>query len=225
MADERLRRAIQHAIDVEALVDVTYEGMDVEPATGFAAPGVVGHRDANLYAYDPEAAMALIQEAGLEGHTVEIQVANYGMRSTQAQLIQAYLSAVGLDAQINAMDEATYWDLSAFPTKDRQLTLKAWFGNPEVMYALSTFVEGGFDGWNWEGFHDPAYVELMDAAYQTPDNAERGQMYVEMQNMLEEAGTHMFVDNGPATIMYRSGIKAGTWPDGRPIFHAFEKTE
>jgi len=46
-----------------------------------------------------------------------------------------------------------------------------------------------------------------------------------MQNMLEEAGTHLFVANGPATIMYRKGIKAGTWPDGRPIFHAFKKTE
>lgn len=225
LEDPKLRRAIQKAIDLEALVDVTYEGMDVSPATGFAAPGVVGHRDATLYDYDPEAARALIQEAGLEGHTVEIQVANYGLRTTQAQLIQAYLNAIGLNAEINAMDEATYWDLSAFPTTDRQLTLKAWFGNPEVMYALSTFTEDGFEGWNWEGYHDPKYVELMDKAYQTPDNEERGQIYVEMQDMLEEAGTHLFVDNGPATIMYRSGIKAGTWPDGRPIFHAFEKLE
>ncbi len=225
LQDPKLRRAIQHAIDLEALMAVTYEGMDVSPATGFAAPGVVGHREAALYSYDPDAARALIEEVGLQGHTVEIQVANYGMRGTQAELIQAYLSAVGLDAQINAMDEATYWDLSAFPTSDRQLTLKAWFGNPEVMYALSTFTEDGFEGWNWEGFHDPKCAELMDTAYQTPDNEDRAKIYVEMQNMLEEAGTHLFVDNGPATIMYRAGIKAGTWPDGRPIFHAIEKIE
>ena len=170
LQDKRLRRAIQQAIDLEALMDVTYEGVDVPPATGFAAPGVVGYRESTLYGYDPEAARALIQEAGLEGHTVEIQVANYGARSTQAQLIQSYLNAIGLNAEINALDEATFWDLSAFPTKDRQLTLKTWFGNPEVMYALSTFTEEGFEGWNWEGYHSEEYVALMDKANRTPNN-------------------------------------------------------
>lgn len=225
LQDKRLRRAIQLAIDLESLMVVTYEGMDIAPATGFAAPGVVGYRESKLYGYDPEAARALIQEAGLEGHTVEIQHANYGMRTTQAQLIQANLNAIGLNAEINSMDEATFWDLSAFPTAERQLTLKAWFGNPEIMYALSTFTADGFEGWNWEGFDDPKYNELMDLAYITPDNVERGKIYVEMQNLLEESGTFLWVDNGPATIMYRAGIQAGTWPDGRPIFHQFKKVE
>ncbi len=225
LTDPKLRRAIQLAIDFETLVDVTYEGMEVDRATGFAAPGVVGHREANLYGHDPEAARALIQEAGLEGQTVEIQVANYGLRSTQAQLIQAYLSAVGLNAEINAMDEATYWDLSAFPTTDRQITLKTWFGNPEVMYALSTFNEAGFDGWNWEGYASEEYDALMAQAYETPDPVERGAIYVKMQDMLEEAGTHSFVLNGPNTIVTRKGIVPGHWPDGRPVFHAFKKVE
>ena len=225
LADPKLRRAIQLAIDFETLVDVTYEGMDVDRATGFAAPGVVGQREANLYEHDPEAAMALIKEAGLEGQTVEIQVANYGLRSTQAQLIQAYLSAVGLNAEINAMDEATYWDLSAFPTSDRQITLKTWFGNPEIMYALSTFTEAGFDGWNWEGYASEDYDALMTQANRTPDPVERGAIYVKMQDMLEEAGTHSFVLNGPNTIVTRAGIEPGHWPDGRPIFHAFKKIE
>ena len=77
LQDKRLRRAIQQAIDLEAIMTVTYEGMGVSPATGFAAPGVIGHRESKLYGYDPDAARALIKEAGLEGHTVEIQHANY----------------------------------------------------------------------------------------------------------------------------------------------------
>jgi peptide/nickel transport system substrate-binding protein len=223
LADKRVRQAIQMAVDLDTLLAASYEGMGVQRATGFAAPGMVGYRPASKIKYDPEAARALIEEAGAEGHTIELSHANFGARSTQSQIIQANLAEIGLNIELNAMDEATYWDVTAVKTPDRQMTLKAWYGNPEAMYALQYFTEAEFEGWNWEGFDDPRYTELMNAAWEVADDKQRGDMYIEMQDIMEQSGSFLFVDNSPAVIIYRSDIVPGMLPDGKPMFYAFKK--
>lgn len=184
---------------------------------------MVGYRSASKVSRDVEAARALIQEADADGLTVELSHANFSSRSSQAQIIQANLSEIGLNVEINAMEEATFWDVSAIKAADRQLTLKSWYGNPEAMYVLQYFTEDTLADWNWEGYVDPKYTELMNAAWGVSDDAERGKMYVEMQDMLEESGSFLFIDNAPGVIMYRSDIVPGTLPDGRPKFHALKK--
>lgn len=223
LQDERVRRAIQMAIDVDTVLAASYEGMEVSQATGFAAPGVVGHRASSNVAYDPEAARALVQEAGAEGMTVKISHANFGNRSTQAQIMQANLNAVGFNAEIEAMDEATYWDVNAVDPDERQLTLKGWFGSPEAMYVLATFTEDQYGAWNWEGYSDPRYDELLAAAWRTVDDEKRGEIYAEMQSLLEESGAFLYLDNGPGVIMYKPDIVPGLLPDGRPQFAYFKK--
>ncbi|MEM7173209.1 MAG: ABC transporter substrate-binding protein [Pseudomonadota bacterium] len=223
LADKRVRQAIQMGVDMETLLAASYEGMDVDAATGFAAPGMIGYRPASKVKYDPEAARALVSEAGAEGQTIELSYANFGARDTQAQVIQANLAEIGLNVELNAMDEATFWDVTAVKTPDRQLTLKAWFGNPEAMYGLQYFTEAEFEGWNWEGFDDPRYTELMNAAWEVADNQQRGDMYIEMQDIMEQSGSFLFVDNSPAVIVYKSDIEPGMLPDGRPMFYAFKK--
>lgn len=223
LADKRVRKAIQMAVDVDTILAATFEGMGVERATGFAAPGMVGYRPASKVSLDVDAARALIQEAGVEGKTIELSYANFGARSTQAQIVQANLADIGLNIELNAMDEATFWDVTAVKTPDRQLTLKGWFGNPEAMYGLQYFTADEFEGWNWEGFDDPKYTALMNEAWKVADDKMRGDLYIEMQDIMEESGTFLFVDNAPGVIMYRSDIVPGMLPDGRPMFYAFKK--
>lgn len=223
LTDKRVRKAIQMGVDMDTLLAASYEGMDVSQATGFAAPGVIGYRSATDIKYDPAAARALIEEAGAQGTTIELSHAQFGLRDTQAQIIQANLADIGINIEINAMDEATYWDVSAIKADDRQLTLKGWFGSPEAMYVLQTFTEDQYGAWNWEGYDDPRYAELLDEAWGVADDQERGKIYAEMQAMLEESGAFLYVDNGPAVIMYRPGIMPGMLPDGRPQFADFKK--
>ena len=47
-ADERVRRALQYALDVSQVMDGSYSGL-AAPATGVVPPGMIGHRDAILY--------------------------------------------------------------------------------------------------------------------------------------------------------------------------------
>ena len=223
LADVKVRKAIQMAVDVETLLASSWEGMDVQAATGFAAPGMVGYRPKTKIKRDVAAARALIQEADADGMTIELSYANFGTRPTEAQIIQANLAEIGLNIELNGMDEATFWDLNAVKTSERQLTLKGWFGNPEAMYGLQYFTADELDGWNWEGFDDPKYAELLDAAWGVADDAKRGEMYIQMQEIMEESGSFLFLDNGPGIVLYKKGIVPGLLPDGKPIFYGFRK--
>ena len=67
MADERVRRALAHAIDSAALV-ADSPGVDLAAVTGGAIPPVMpGHSDGAGLAYDVERARELLAEAGFPG--------------------------------------------------------------------------------------------------------------------------------------------------------------
>ncbi|CAK8740246.1 hypothetical protein SODG_003689 [Sodalis praecaptivus] len=59
LKDLQVRRAIQQAIDVPAILDATFGGA-VKPAYGLVPPP--GARSKNLYPYDPAQAKALLQK-------------------------------------------------------------------------------------------------------------------------------------------------------------------
>jgi ABC-type transport system substrate-binding protein len=64
MADERVRRALAHAIDSAALVAAA-PGVDLAAGTGGAIPPVMpGHSDGAGLAFDPDLSRALLAEAG-----------------------------------------------------------------------------------------------------------------------------------------------------------------
>ncbi|MFO8060268.1 MAG: ABC transporter substrate-binding protein [Bacillota bacterium] len=64
MDDVRVRRAVQHAIDVDRLIDTVLEGRAIR-APQYMAEGTPGYiPDLELYEYDTERARELIDEAG-----------------------------------------------------------------------------------------------------------------------------------------------------------------
>jgi ABC-type transport system substrate-binding protein/class 3 adenylate cyclase len=67
MADERVRRALAHAIDSAALV-ADSPGVDLAAGSGGAIPPVIpGHSDGAGLPYDPDRARTLLAEAGFPG--------------------------------------------------------------------------------------------------------------------------------------------------------------
>ncbi|MEM8655248.1 MAG: ABC transporter substrate-binding protein, partial [Pseudomonadota bacterium] len=94
LKDVRIRRAIQHAIDRETVVDAAYFGA-ASVANGIIAPGLPGNRDGVTYDYDPDKARALLEEAGATNLFVTLDILNQSERLTAAQVIQANLADVG----------------------------------------------------------------------------------------------------------------------------------
>ena len=219
LSDIRVRRAIQKAIDVRMIIDAVW-GTAIKPGTGIAAPGMVGYRDIEIPQRDVEGARRLIEEAGADGLTLRMKLPNYDEMVTAAQVMQANLGEISVNLELVPQDDATFYDIGISAAEGRELSFQLWAGNAELMYTLEFFVAGNV--WNWQGFDNQEYVDLMEKARGEPDEAKRAEMYVRMQEVMEESGTFLFVANPPIGYLYRSSIEPGMLPDGRPIFHAFK---
>ncbi len=87
--DERVRKALNLAIDRQALADSLYSGFALPTKGQLVNPRAFGFNTAlQPYPYDPEQAKALIKEAGAEGKTVTL-VGEAGRWLKDRELIEA----------------------------------------------------------------------------------------------------------------------------------------
>lgn len=106
-----VRQAIEYAIDRQTLIDTLYGGTGVV-AKGILAPGLTGYNpDLPGFAYDPNKAKTLLTQAGFPNGFQMTFNTNPGDPGAAkiAQLIQAMLSQVGIQADIKQLDEAAYF--------------------------------------------------------------------------------------------------------------------
>ncbi|MDO5603594.1 MAG: ABC transporter substrate-binding protein [Paracoccus sp. (in: a-proteobacteria)] len=110
--DVRVRQAFMHAIDRDAIIDSLYGGAATIANCGYVAPHLVPE-GLNDYAYDPQKARALLDEAGwagINGNQPITWLTYYG--SPQAAnvmaAIQAMLAEVGINVVPRVVDVPTY---------------------------------------------------------------------------------------------------------------------
>jgi peptide/nickel transport system substrate-binding protein/oligopeptide transport system substrate-binding protein len=98
--DVRVRRALNHAINVPAIIRVLASGEAV-PAHGSVPPGLPGHHDRPGYEYDPARAKALLAEAGYpNGLSLEIWHRESADGNRVVEAVQGYLLAAGVKATL-----------------------------------------------------------------------------------------------------------------------------
>lgn len=118
-SDLRLRQAVCYAVDAEALVQAVYDGKGGAPTIG-AVPEPEGgytfdydpkwkERDIP-YAYNPEKAKELLADAGYPngGLKVRLMTKDNPEYRSAAEIIQAYCAQVGIEIEINAIENALY---------------------------------------------------------------------------------------------------------------------
>ncbi len=113
--DPKVRQALFMAIDRQAILDALYNGKG-KVANTFVPEGVLGHNpDAPEIVYDPEVAKALLAEAGYpDGFDLEVaQFADSSSALQVNEIVQSYLSQIGVNVSINMMDDATFYGLRA----------------------------------------------------------------------------------------------------------------
>ena len=111
--DVRVRKAINYAIDKQAIVDVILNG-NGKVATSPIAPRVFGFTDKTKnYEYNVEKAKELMKEAGYEnGFTTSILVFSGEANTQTAEIVQAYLREIGIDLKVEIVETSAYWDIT-----------------------------------------------------------------------------------------------------------------
>lgn len=107
LADPRVRRALTHSIDRQAIVDSLWAGRTVVPA-GLQWPYYddMFHADWTVPEFNPELAANLLKEAGYKGDPIPYRLLNnyYTNQNATAQILVEMWKAVGLNVQIESKE-------------------------------------------------------------------------------------------------------------------------
>ena len=112
LADPRVRRAIGMALDVDSLINDLYYGNAVRE-NGIIPTGIWGHNDAlEGFPYDPDAARALLKEAGYAAGEVRFEICMDSSANSNLQLvnhsISQMLADVGIVAEVKTYDHSSW---------------------------------------------------------------------------------------------------------------------
>jgi peptide/nickel transport system substrate-binding protein len=172
LKDLRVRKAINHAIDREAIVK-NIVGGGAEVLYTICTPSQVGctHEGAPVYKYDPALAKKLLAEAGYP-NGFDIDIHAYRERN-QTEAIINYLQAVGIKAKLNFMQYAAMRDqVRAHKTG---LVHQTWGSNlvNDVSASTPVYYGGGAD----DVAKNPQVKELLDKGDHTVDEKARKEYY------------------------------------------------
>jgi peptide/nickel transport system substrate-binding protein len=107
LADPRIRRAMTHAIDRQAIVDALWGGRTRVPAgLQWEFYGPMFHADWTVPAFDQALARRLVREAGYRGDPIPYRCLNnyYTNQNATAQILVEMWRSVGLNVQLQMVE-------------------------------------------------------------------------------------------------------------------------
>lgn len=124
--DVRVRQAVMHAVDRQAVIDTVNSGYGVQLGT-MVPPTDPWYDESlvDLYPYDPEAAEALLADAGVSGLTVALKVPNLPYAVAAAQVVRDQLSKVGITANVTTLEFPAVWLDEVFSGHDYDMSIIA----------------------------------------------------------------------------------------------------
>lgn len=193
--DIRVRKAINHAIDVEEIIDVVLEGAGTR-ATGPINDKVFGYNtDLEGYDFDPEKAKELLAEAGYpDGFTTTIWTNDNPVRIKIAEIVLQHLSDVGIEATMEIVEWGAYLERTSAGEHD--MFILGWVtvtGDADYgLYALYHSSQHGGAG-NRTFFDNPEVDALLDEGRTSGDPDERFEAYAQAQQIILDEAPQIFL--------------------------------
>ncbi|WP_017725934.1 ABC transporter substrate-binding protein [Halalkalibacterium ligniniphilum] len=185
--DVRVRKAINHAIDVDEIIEQIIGGYGNRIATYQSDLSFGFNPNLEPYEYNPELASELLAEAGVEEGTV-LDVYTSGEDSTFREIVQAvafYLEQVGIQLNVNTVEFSTLTS-ELIPNGNAGHMYRQSWGGWTLDFdntAYSMYAEG--EQWN-PSFYDEQVQQLLEASRQTIDQNEREVIFMELTERLYE---------------------------------------
>jgi peptide/nickel transport system substrate-binding protein/oligopeptide transport system substrate-binding protein len=196
--DERVRRALNMAIDRERILNTVYEKRGVL-ASGPIPPGLWKNGTSReAYLYDPEKAKALLRQAGAEGARIRIFITPEPDVLDIVEVIQNYLGKVGIKADITQLDWSAFKQAVNKGEPDAfWLSWWADYPDPEnFLFPLFHSASVGSAG-NRTRCLDQKLDQLIETAQRTVNEKERYRLYREAEDRI--------IRNAPWVFMWHRG--------------------
>lgn len=204
LSDVNVRRAMMFAIDRQLIVDEIYLGA-AQVATSNLSPAVATYYnpDVTLYPYDPDQAIALLEESGWvtgdgdsrtkNGQQLTFTISIPAGDSTRrgvAEVVRDFLLDVGIDAQLEEVPVAQILEL--LPAGEADAGLFGWTygdgGDPDAISVLST--DGSS---NWSSYSNARVDELLQLGINALTQEERVPIYQEIQQIISDEVPFLYI--------------------------------
>lgn len=225
LQDHRVREAICLAVDVDAILAGAYGGL-APRSNGIVPPGLIGHRETSKYAVrDVEKAKALVAEAGAEGLELRLDIINKTDMNSAGAIIQANLAEIGINLIVNPMESGVWWNIGLESEgdawKDSQLWISRYGDSPDPSQMAQWYVASQVGIWNWERWKNEEFDTLYNDALAETDPAKRGEMYVRMQEIMDDTAAYVWITHEPIPFIYRDSFDPVIHPDGQEYLPRF----
>jgi peptide/nickel transport system substrate-binding protein len=186
--DVRVRRAFNHAINKQEIIDAFYAGL-AEPAKNPMPPAIWGYNeDIEPYEYNPEKAKELLVEAGYEDGFefdlwyLPVPRPYIPQGKFIAQAMQSYLAAIDVKANLLTYDWGTYLDKT--DAQEAPTYMLGWTGDngdpDNFLYVL-------LDKTNSDNAYESDELhEVLVEAQKTMDKEKRIELYEEAQEIIHK---------------------------------------
>jgi len=196
--DVRVRHAINHALDVEAIAAIAFGGTG-SVSTGPLTPLHLHYIEVEPFEFNVELARELLAEAGFpDGFSTTIW-SNSGnqQRADVAEMVQNQLRAIDIDVTVEIIEWATYLELTG--AGDHYMCILGWVGgNTDPNTGLfMTYHSSNFGGpGNRSFYHNPEVDRLLMEGRGVVDYAERAAIYAEIQHLIRDDAPMVFLHVG-----------------------------
>ncbi|MHA3979923.1 ABC transporter substrate-binding protein [Halovulum sp. GXIMD14794] len=176
--EAKVRQAVAHAIDRQAIIDGAMFGYGTPIGTHFAPhhPAYVDLTEKS--AYDPEQAKALLAEAGYpDGFTTTLKLPPPSYARRGGEIIASQLRAVGIQTEITNLEWAQ-WLEEVFRGKDFGLTIVSHTEPLDIgIYARADY---------YFQYDDPAFRAMNTQLAEIADPLERNEVLKAMQERIAD---------------------------------------
>ena len=227
--DVRVRQAINYGVDREGIAELVFLGYATPSEAVILTPQVNGFSSVGPMPYDPERAMALLEEAGwtdTNGDSIrdkDGKEMSFLLRTRRdavpgdiatVELFQGMMAEIGIEINIEIVDTASFLAQLNQPIENipyfdfANLTWGTFTGDAE--YVLKTYY--ACNAWppvyyDYSFYCNPAVDELIAKGNAAPNREERNVFYGEAIRLAREDSPTVLLVDGAATIATRDYVE------------------
>ncbi|WP_251453188.1 ABC transporter substrate-binding protein [Microbacterium sp. Marseille-Q6648] len=194
LADERVRQAIRQAIDHQAFIDAASSGQTQYGPIPSLDPGYEDLSD--VAPYDPEAARALLEEAGADDLELTLTIPSF-YSTTIPQILVSDLNEVGISLEVESVDFST-WLNDVYVNQDYELSF--------VLHTEARDFENWADPEYYFTYDNPEVQELHQQALAATDEDAAAELLAEAARIVSEDHAADWLYNGASVLAVATSV-------------------
>jgi len=203
--DIRVRKAISHALDRNALIKGVAFGLGDPASCNFPYQHWAHNPNLKPVAYNPQLSRKLLAEAGYKnGLTIRGYMYTESGEQTLAEAIKNMLAKVGITWKVEIMDPASGAERMKKLDYDFSRMTWAWVYDPDLILTGGWHPEGGF---HFGRNENKKVIALIEAGRQEPDEAKRTKIYWEIEKLLYDNYEDVWLYYPRMVTVYQKNIQ------------------